>query len=1069
MSGTELVGRGAEFAELWDLFLSAREGRGCAALLLGEPGIGKTSLCAAVTERAQREGAGVSWGRCVEAGGQPAWWPFSQALAGWIEDSTLDGNALEAAGAAVLHILPEAKALLPDLEPLGAPEADTTAFAVARVATRLLRVAAARGPRVIVLDDLHAADPASLRLLSVLASEVRALPILILCTLRDAEARRRNDVRLLIDDVSRCGRVLHVSRLADDAARTLLKRAAPELTDEVQARAMRAAGGNPLFLIEVAVLLAAKGHVGGSVPVPVGVRETLRSRLAVLPRASRSLLEAVAVLGGEVMLERAAAVAGLASSEAAEAAVETGLLLFSAGGKVRLSHGLVREVVYGDIEPARRAALHVSAADTLAENPTPPDQLAEIARHLLSGGQDAAVRGVRTALRAAEVALRRAKLEDAIAVLETASRAIEVLEVPAVLRAELSIELGRVLMRVGRIEEGRECCEGARMVAEQLADADLVARAALARGSVLHFGHVDPDLVSALKRAAELRRGQGDALEARVLARLAGAEQPSFDTAGPIARAKQAIELARTLDDPETLLYVLHDGMSACMDFDHPAERRVFNSELRDLAKQSSEPWFELRALTRLVFDHADLGATAEADAVIDALDALARRFRHPQYQWPVLLLRAMRASFEGQFSIAERRVDEAIALGADDPRFRFTLFGHRHAALLAAERPSEALELVAAEGARVLDIVGGEFLLATLRVEAQTRLDDRDAVQHGLATAARTLDYQDPGITAIIAEAAAFAGDRELCVRTLPMLTGRGDWFATHGVMWCFVRDPLSRYAGLVSRALGELDEAVTHLEHAVGCLRRAKGHAFLARCLLDLGDSLRARGAPGDGERARDCLDEAAALARRLGQQGLSSRPEAQYPPTSPIEPAAFSLVPAATPFTLRCEGDFWSIERGARVIRLKDSRGIRILAQLVERPGEDVHVLDLVEHQSGSVDGGDAGELLDARARSAYRTRLIDLREELDEAERMADLGSLERLRAEAETLEAELSRAFAFGGRSRRTGAATERARSAVTRRVKETIRKIRGEDSELGAHLAFAVKTGVVCSYRPGVG
>src|SRR6185436_9443088 len=97
--------------------------------------------------------------------------------------------------------------------------------------------------------------------------------------------------------------------------------------------------------------------------------------------------------------------------------------------------------------------------------------------------------------------------------------------------------------------------------------------------------------------------------------------------------------------------------------------------------------------------------------------------------------------------------------------------------------------------------------------------------------------------------------------------------------------------------------------------------------------------------------------------------------------------------------------------------------------------------------------------------YRTRLVDLREELLEAERRGDMGWIDRLRTESEAIQAELSRAFSRGGRARRTGAAAERARSAVTRRVREAIGKIAEADRVLGDHLGWAVRTGMTCSYR----
>jgi hypothetical protein len=107
-----------------------------------------------------------------------------------------------------------------------------------------------------------------------------------------------------------------------------------------------------------------------------------------------------------------------------------------------------------------------------------------------------------------------------------------------------------------------------------------------------------------------------------------------------------------------------------------------------------------------------------------------------------------------------------------------------------------------------------------------------------------------------------------------------------------------------------------------------------------------------------------------------------------------------------------------------------------------------------------------LLDDTARAAYRNRVRELRADLEEAESFADLGRATRIREELEMLEAELSRAFGIGGKARRAGNATERARSAVQRRIKDAIRKISRHAPRLGEHLEWAIKTGTYCVYRP---
>jgi hypothetical protein len=114
----------------------------------------------------------------------------------------------------------------------------------------------------------------------------------------------------------------------------------------------------------------------------------------------------------------------------------------------------------------------------------------------------------------------------------------------------------------------------------------------------------------------------------------------------------------------------------------------------------------------------------------------------------------------------------------------------------------------------------------------------------------------------------------------------------------------------------------------------------------------------------------------------------------------------------------------------------------------------------------DVGDAGELLDAEARAAYRGRLTDLRAERGEAEAVGDTGRIAAADREIAMLTQELARAVGLGGRARRAGSLAERARLNVTRAIAVVLRKVAGEHPALGEHLAGTVRTGAFCSYTP---
>jgi class 3 adenylate cyclase/CheY-like chemotaxis protein len=181
------------------------------------------------------------------------------------------------------------------------------------------------------------------------------------------------------------------------------------------------------------------------------------------------------------------------------------------------------------------------------------------------------------------------------------------------------------------------------------------------------------------------------------------------------------------------------------------------------------------------------------------------------------------------------------------------------------------------------------------------------------------------------------------------------------------------------------------------------------------------------------------------------------------------------------LRKEGDYWSIRYDTESFRLKDAKGLNYIAHLLRAPEQEFHVLDLVALGRGEdvrnapvLDGdeldttrfGDAGPLLDAQAKSAYRARLDELRAELAEAERFSDVGRLARLRDEHEQVSQQLAAAVGLGGRDRRAAAAAERARVNVTRAISESVKRIREMSPALARHLEASIRTGAFCVYKP---
>jgi tetratricopeptide (TPR) repeat protein len=179
-------------------------------------------------------------------------------------------------------------------------------------------------------------------------------------------------------------------------------------------------------------------------------------------------------------------------------------------------------------------------------------------------------------------------------------------------------------------------------------------------------------------------------------------------------------------------------------------------------------------------------------------------------------------------------------------------------------------------------------------------------------------------------------------------------------------------------------------------------------------------------------------------------------------------------------RREGDYWSVVFEGRTVRVRDLRGIRYLARLLTDPGREFHVLDLVAAESGRVAGagsgrvaglshtgpGDAGEMLDARAKDAYRRRLAEIEDDIEQARAFGDPERAAQADAERDFLVRELSRAVGLGGRDRRAASTSERARVSVTRAIRQAMARVGEHHPELGEHFDRTIRTGTYCAYVP---
>ncbi|SDY87109.1 hypothetical protein SAMN05660209_03913 [Geodermatophilus africanus] len=245
---------------------------------------------------------------------------------------------------------------------------------------------------------------------------------------------------------------------------------------------------------------------------------------------------------------------------------------------------------------------------------------------------------------------------------------------------------------------------------------------------------------------------------------------------------------------------------------------------------------------------------------------------------------------------------------------------------------------------------------------------------------------------------------------------------------------------------------------------------------------------GAPYEAAHARLTLAAAhaargsehrAALERRAARAILDGIEAAPSPAPARLDPHDDER-PMASANAFRREGDYWSVTFDGDTVRVRDLKGMRHLARLLADPGREFHVLDLVAAEAGhgaDDDGhraaelaqsthGDAGEMLDARAKEAYRRRLAEIDDDLAEAHETGDAERAAQSAAERDFLVQELARAFGLSGRERRAASASERARAAVTRAVRQAIARIAEHQPRLGGHLGRTIRTGTYCAYLP---
>jgi DNA-binding CsgD family transcriptional regulator/tetratricopeptide (TPR) repeat protein len=503
-----LVGRGEELEALISTLDEAAAGSVRAVLLEGEPGIGKTRLAAEVAGVAEARGFPVLAGAGDAVDRSRPFGPFLAAMA--------------SAG------------LTPDLDDVASEYASR-----ARVLERLEEVVA-RGPAMLLLEDIQWADAATITALAALPAQLAGLPVFIVVTARLAPRPTELDAAL-----GRLGPTrIALGPLPDPDVAALLAGYGVDVTDVA-----RRAAGNPLFMLELARAQSAGAGAAGELPPSIG--QAILDRLADLADATTDLLRIASVLGTSLSLTDLAAVCGRPAAQLLPnltEAIRAGVLT-EANDCLAFRHDLVREAVYQSIPRSARAALHRDAALALEVAGAPVGRVAAQFAVAAEPGDHEAVEWLR---RAASAAVNTPGLAAA-----TLQQAMELVRPGDPIAAAIAHDLAFALDAAGRLSEAETVCRGA---LEYAPDADIAAalhvrlvhalvfmgkgQAAVAEADAARTAPLDPSARRRLDAYAAMALVfNGDMAGAERAARVVAEGSPATDSAACFAHITLSVAL----------------------------------------------------------------------------------------------------------------------------------------------------------------------------------------------------------------------------------------------------------------------------------------------------------------------------------------------------------------------------------------------------------------------------------------------------------------------------------------------------------------------------------------------
>jgi tetratricopeptide (TPR) repeat protein len=627
--------------------------------------------------------------------------------------------------------------------------------------------------------------------------------------------------------------------------------------------------------------------------IPEGIREVIGRRLSRLSEdCNRVLTTASAISGGFswTVLRAVTAEADDALANVLDEALGSQILLERSGDGADtydFTHAMIRHTLYEELSAPRRALLHKQIGEAFerlyAENVEP--HLGELAHHFYAAARATDVnKAINYATRAGDRDASLFAFEEAAGHYERALQCLELkegLDAPA--ECDLLLRLADAYAKEGDIPGMRTTFLKAADAARRLGEPHQLARAAIGLGSGEDdFIGEDPPLVALLDEAVSALGDETSPLKAMAQARLAGALINSANADRAFELSREAIETARGMGDPATLVCALNAYHSALLSPDDLAERTSIATEAAELSAGTTDKIAAWYAHDELLADLLELGDIQGVDAEIETLGQLAEELRQPYWAGATIVARTMRAILGGRFEEAERLIEQAKSTGEKLRALPLAFYSDIQLFAVRREqgRLGEMEDLIQTWVAGQ-DNLGRSARLLTpwymeLGLVAEARREFEVIAANDFGDLPRDSVWLNT--LCVLAEVCAFLDDKARAQTLYDLLLPYCSRNVAAGDVSCL--GSAGRYLGVLATTLSRWQDAARHFDQALTMNAKMGAAPFLAHTQYDCARMLIAQGDPQHSERVHTLVGETRDAAQRLGMRVLARRAAALTP---------------------------------------------------------------------------------------------------------------------------------------------------------------------------------------------